>query len=134
MKPVYIKSLYTKSVMEVGEGVECNPLDEKGSESQQWYLTDFKGDEFTIISKKNGMALALEVKDKKQVKLVELDVRDSSQRWKRHDQCIVISTYSSIESIQMLCVKDKKICGTLPVFDDQHTFFQMQYIVTKSYL
>ena len=49
--------------MEVGEGVECNPLDEKRLESQQWYLKYFKDENFMIISEKNGINIALKITD-----------------------------------------------------------------------
>ena len=154
MVPVYIKSLYNDSVMEVGEGVECNPLDEKRSESQQWYLRDFKDDEFSIISKKNEMALQMKemkkgelvkktleyVKDMKMAEVVNMpmkklelvtpDVADTFQRWKRENQCIV---GAARDGVQMLSVEDNKIFCTNGLINGQLTLFQLQHIVTDSY-
>ena len=156
MMPVYIRSLYNDSVMEVGEGVECNPLDENRSESQQWYLTDFKDDEFSIISKKNGMALQMtdmKVKERvmktleyvkemkipelvdmsmKKLELVTPNVADTFQRWKLENQHIIPT--SKQEDVKMLCVEDNKVFFTDGITNEQQTEFQLQHIVANSYL
>ena len=154
MMPVYIKSLHNGSVMEVGEGVECNPLDENRSESQQWYLTDFKDDEFSIISKKNGMALQMKemktgelvkktleyVKDMKmkelfdmsmkKLELVTPDVADTFQRWKLDNQHIV---GAARDGVRMLCAEDNKIFFTDGIRYKREILFQLQHIVANSY-
>ena len=154
MMPVYIRSLYNDSVMEVGEGVECNPLDENRSESQQWYLTDFEDDEFSIISKKKGMALQMKgmkvkervvktleyVKDMKMIELVDMSMKqldlvapncaDTFQRWKWQNQHLMPV---SLNRVRMLCVEDNKVFFT-EGFDNEHqTLFQLQHIVADSY-
>ena len=156
MMPVYIRSLYNDSVMEVGQGVECNPFDENRSESQQWYLTDFKDDEFSIISKKNGMALQMKdmkVKERvmktleymKEMKMAELvsmsmkklelvtpNVADTFQRWKWVNQHI--KPASEQEDVKMLCVEDNKVFFTEGIINEHQTLFQLQHIVADSYL
>ena len=155
MMPVYIRSLYNDSVMEVGEGVECNPLDENRSESQQWYLADFKDDEFSIISKKNGMALQMKdmkvkehvmktleyVKEMKMTELVDMSMKKLElvtpnvadfQRWKRENQHI--KPASKQEDVKMLCVEDNKVFFTEGIANEKQTKFQLQHIVADSYL
>ena len=156
MMPVYIRSLYNDSVMEVGEGVEYNPLDEKRLESQQWCLTDFKDDEFSIISKKNGMALQMKemkvkervlktlkyVKDMKMAELVNMpmkklelvtpNVADTFQRWKRENQHIIPA--SEQEDVKMLCVEDNKVFLIEGIDNEHQTLFQLQHIVADSFL